>query len=40
MSTFEEINKAFAAHAMWETRLRRAIDEGESGFTVDIVSEC
>ena len=40
MSTFEEIKKAFAAHAMWKTRLRRAIDEGESEFTVDIVSAC
>ncbi len=38
MSTFEEIRKAFAAHSMWKTRLRRAIDEGESEFSVDRVS--
>ena len=38
MSTFEQIKKAYAAHTMWKTRLRRAIDEGDSEFTVDRVS--
>ena len=39
MSTFEVIKQAFAAHAMWKTHLRRAVDGGESEFTVDRVSE-
>ena len=32
-----EITKAIAAHGMWKTRLRSAIDTGKSDFKVSVV---
>lgn len=34
----EAIDKAVAAHGMWKQRLRKAIDDGRSDFTVARVS--
>lgn len=35
MLNTEEITKAIAAHGMWKQRLRKAIEEGNSEYTVD-----
>jgi hypothetical protein len=38
MSIVDQINKAIAAHGMWKVRLRQAVHEGKSEFTVARVS--
>jgi len=39
MSTYDEIDKAIAAHGMWKQKLRVAIETGESESTPDKVKQ-
>ena len=37
MKNIEEIDKAIAAHGMWKTRLKQAIDTGETDIPVEMI---